>query len=387
MVLRYLTAGESHGPALTAIVEGMPAGVQVTQEAINEQLAKRQMGYGRGGRMAIEQDRVEILSGVRNGYTLGSPITLLIHNRDWANWQSIMSAEPGAAVEQAKVTRPRPGHADLSGAIKYGHRDVRNVLERASARETAARVAACTLGRLLSEQLGISVFSHVVEVGGVSTTTQNLTYEQIKQVASQSQLFCADAKAEERMIEVIKQAKTVGDSLGGIFEVVVQGMPVGIGSHVHWDRKLDGQLAQALMSIQAIKGVEIGLGMEAARLPGSQVHDEITYDAGAGFGRRSNRAGGIEGGMTNGQPVVLRAAMKPIPTLYTPLQSVDMQTKEGFQASVERSDVCAVPAASVVGEAVVAFTLAVALLEKLGGDSLVEVQQNLANYQRLVRQV
>lgn len=387
MVLRYLTAGESHGPALTTIVEGMPAGVQVTKAAINAQLARRQMGYGRGGRMAIEKDQVEILSGVRDGYTLGSPITLLIHNRDWANWQSIMTPEPGADVEQAKVTRPRPGHADLSGAIKYGHNDVRNVLERASARETAARVAACTLGRLLIEQLGISIFSHVVEIGGVAAATQNLTYAEIKQLADQSQIFCADPEAEVNIIEIIKTAKTKGDSLGGIFEVVVQGLPVGIGSHVHWDRKLDGQLAQALMSIQAIKGVEIGLGMEAARLPGSQVHDEITYDAEAGFGRRSNQAGGIEGGMTNGQPVVVRAAMKPIPTLYTPLKSVDLATKEQFQASVERSDVCAVPAASVVGEAVVAFSLAIALLEKVGGDSLIEVQQNLNNYQRLVRQV
>lgn len=370
-MLRYLTAGESHGPVLTAIVEGFPAGLELSAEYINQQLARRQQGYGRGGRMQIETDKVELLAGVRGGKTLGSPISMQIKNKDWSNWSAIM-ASGEADLESRQVLVPRPGHGDLVGHIKYGHQDLRNILERASARETAARVAACTVGRRLIEYYGLEINSHVIQIGSVQAAACSL--ENIKAQASQSSLLCADPEAEALMKKEIDQAKENGDSLGGIFEIIVSNMPVGLGSHVHWDRKLDGRIAGALMSIQAIKGVEIGLGFAAGGLPGSQVHDEIFTDA-LGFRRGSNNAGGLEAGMTNGQNLVVRAAMKPIATLYKPLRSVHLESGLEAQAAIERSDVCAVPAAAVVGEAVIAFELAVAFMEKFGGDSIVEIDK------------
>lgn len=394
-MLRYLTAGESHGPALTALIEGIPAGVPLTAEYINIQLARRQTGYGRGGRMQIEKDKVNITSGIRGGLTLGSPVTLVIENRDWANWEEVMSPAPGARLDERQVTKPRPGHADLAGNIKYNHQDMRNILERASARETAARVAAGTVGRRLLEELGVRVFAHVIRIGSTSVDSYKTnapgidtgTLAEYAEKAAASELFCAFPEAEAAMKAEIDRAREAGDSLGGIFEVVVTGLPVGLGSHVQWDRKLDGMLAQAVMSIQAIKGVEIGLGFDSAKTPGSQVHDELFYSPENGFYRQTNRAGGLEGGIANGEPLVVRAAMKPIPTLYKPLKSVDFITKEPFAASVERSDICAVPAASVVAEAAVSFVLANAFMEKFGGDSLIEMKRNYAGYMDYVRQV
>lgn len=379
---RFLTAGESHGEALTAVVEGAPAGLPLTAADIDADLARRQRGYGRGGRMKIEQDRVRILSGVRWGLTLGSPITLQIGNRDWENWKATMAVaplEPGTAPKQ--VTRPRPGHADLAGAMKYGHHDIRNVLERSSARETTARVAVAGVARRLLGEFGITILSHVTELGGVRIAAGlDLPWEEVRRRAETSEVRCADPEAEARMIAAIDAAQGRGDTLGGVFEVVALGCPVGLGSYVHWDRRLDGRLAQALCAIQAIKGCEIGLGFETARRPGSAVHDEIVFDAESGFRRTSNNAGGLEGGVTNGQPVVVRAAMKPLSTLRTPLRSVDVATKEAVEAVVERSDVCAVPAAGVVGEAMVAIVLADAFLEKFGGDSLEEIRRNYDAY-------
>ncbi|OGK89778.1 MAG: chorismate synthase [Candidatus Rokubacteria bacterium GWC2_70_24] len=379
---RFLTAGESHGEALTAIIEGVPAGLLLSEADINEDLARRQRGYGRGGRMKIERDQAHISSGLRWGVTLGSPITLSIQNRDWENWKTTMAVgEPPAGAPAKAVTRPRPGHADLAGAMKYGHRDIRNVLERSSARETTARVAVAGVAKRLLAEFGISILSHVVEIGGLRIVPLELPWEEIKRRAEASEVRCADPTAERAMIEAIDQAKATGDTLGGVFEVVALGCPVGLGSYVHWDRKLDGRLAQAFCSIHAIKGAEIGMGFEAARRPGSQVHDEILFDRDAGFSRRTNSAGGLEGGVTNGQPVIVRAVMKPIATLRRPLQSVDVETKEVVEAVVERSDVCAVPAAGVVGEAMMAITLAQAVLEKFGGDSLEEIRRNYQGYQ------
>ena len=379
---RFLTAGESHGEGLTAVIEGVPAGLSLTEADINEDLARRQRGYGRGGRMKIERDQAHISSGLRWGVTLGSPITLSIQNRDWENWKTTMAVgEPPAGAPAKAVTRPRPGHADLAGAMKYGHRDIRNVLERSSARETTARVAVAGVAKRLLAEFGISILSHVIEIGGLRIVPLELPWEEIKRRAEASELRCADPTVERAMIEAIDQAKATGDTLGGVFEVVALGCPVGLGSYVHWDRKLDGRLAQAFCSIHAIKGAEFGMGIEAARRPGSQVHDEILFDRDAGFSRRTNSAGGLEGGVTNGQPVIVRAVMKPIATLRRPLQSVDVETKEVVEAVVERSDVCAVPAAGVVGEAMMAITLAQAVLEKFGGDSLEEIRRNYQGYQ------
>lgn len=387
-MLRFLTAGESHGPALTAIVEGMVSGLPIAEEYINTQLARRQGGYGRGGRMKIERDQVQFLSGVRGGFTTGSPITMQISNRDWTNWSEIMAVGPEAKLAERTVTRPRPGHADLAGAIKYNHQDIRNVLERSSARETAARVAVGTLARRLLEEMDITVIGFVRRIGSVEVAlVEDLEPQELKVKIHNSQLLCPDNDAEADMIKEIDKAKEQGDSLGGVFEIHAYGLPIGLGSHVHWDRKLDSRLAGALMGIQAIKGVEIGLGFSAAALAGSQVHDEIFYSQDQGFYRRTNGAGGIEGGISNGEPVVLRAAMKPIPTLYKPLLSVDLSSKEPFAASVERSDVCAVPAACVVGEAVVAWELAVALADKFGGDSLGEIKERVKHWQLHIRQV
>lgn len=407
-MLRYMTAGESHGKALVAIVEGLPAGLFVTREHIDKDLGRRQKGYGRGRRMKIEQDRVEILSGIRYGYTLGSPVALLVENRDWKNRMEEMTPEPveGKGGDRIpvgeRVTRPRPGHADLSGALKYGHRDLRNVLERASARETTMRVAVGALAKRLLEEFGIKVMSHVVRLGSVEAQVDGMSYDELAAKAEESEVRCADPDAAARMMALIDRAKQEGDTLGGVFEVVATGVPPGLGSHVHWDRKLDAKLAMALMSIQAIKGVEVGLGFGVAERFGSEVHDAIGYrpypdtppgpaDFAAGerpgFYRMSNRAGGFEGGMTTGEPIVLRAAMKPISTLYRPLDSVDFYTKEPFKASIERSDTCALPAAGVVGEAVVAIELAAAFLEKFGGDSIQEIQRNYLGYVKALREV
>lgn len=380
---RYLTAGESHGPQLSAIIEGLPAGVRLAAENVNTELARRQQGYGRGGRMKIEKDTVELLSGVRWGETLGSPLTLVVKNRDWENWLEKMSILPGHRDDSSAVTRPRPGHADLTGIMKYHHADVRNVLERSSARETAVRVAVGGVARALLAEFGIRVGGYVTEVGGVSATVPVQSYEMLWQRAAASEMFCCDPVAEQEMMRAIDAAKAAGDTLGGVVEVQVLGVPAGLGSYVHWDRKLDARLVMSLMSIQAIKGVEVGIGFECARRPGSQVHDEIRYDD--GYCRDTNNAGGIEGGMSNGEPIVLRAAMKPIPTLYKPLRSVDIRTHEAFEATVERSDTCAVPAALVVAEAVVAIEIADALLEKFGGDSIFEIRRNIEGYLEQIR--
>jgi chorismate synthase len=382
-VFRFLTAGESHGEALTSVIDGVPAGLPLVEADINGDLARRQRGYGRGGRMKIERDQVRIVSGVRWGNTLGSPITLQIANRDWENWKATMSVgPPEAGTAPKEVTRPRPGHADLAGAMKYGHRDIRNVLERSSARETTARVAVAGVAKRLLAEFGISILSHVVEIGGVRVPDDlALPWEEVFRRAEASEVRCADPDTEASIVTAIDEARGKGDTLGGVFEVVALGCPVGLGSYVQWDRRLDGRVAQALCSIQAIKGCEVGLGFETARRPGSAVHDEILFDAGTGFRRSTNNAGGLEGGVTNGQPVVVRAAMKPLSTLRKPLKSVDLATREAVEAVVERSDVCAVPAAGIVGEAMVAIVLANALLEKFGGDSLEEVRRNYTAYQ------
>jgi len=383
-MFRYLTAGESHGPRLTAIIEGLPAGLAVSAERINVDLARRQCGYGRGGRMKIETDTVEILSGVRWGETLGSPVTLCVVNRDWENWHDRMSPSAEFRDDSIRVTRARPGHADLAGAMKYNQRDVRNILERSSARETAVRVAVGGLAKCLLAEFGITVNGYVTELGGIKAVRPNLPTAELVAIAAKSELFTFDPQAEIAMKQHIDQMKSSGDSVGGVVEVIAAGVPVGLGSHVQWDRKLDARLAMAVMSIQAIKGVEIGCGFAAAATPGSQVHDEIYYAGDrtetSGFHRRTNNAGGIEGGISNGEEIVVRAAMKPIPTLYKPLRTVDLESKGAVEATVERSDVCAVPAAAVVAEAVVAIELAVSFLEKFGGDSLVEIRRNYDAY-------
>jgi chorismate synthase len=397
-MLRFTTAGESHGAALVSILEGMPAGVPVLASDVDAQLARRQAGYGRGRRMQIETDRIELLSGVRAGETIGSPIAMLIRNRDWRNWQEIMSPAPldeelnasgGATAPAARkraVTRPRPGHADLAGMLKYDRADARDILERASARETAARVAAGAICRMLLAKLDITIGSHVVELGDVIARAPDPFPADLDAVADASPLRTLDGEAEARMIALIDEAKRSGDTLGGICEVVVTGLPVGLGSHVAWDRKLDGRLGAALMSIPAVKGVEIGLGFRAARLHGSRVHDEIDPVEDAltrgRVRRRTNNAGGLEGGMTNGEPLVLRVAMKPISTLMRPLASVEMTTRESAASTVERSDVTAVPAMGVIAEAMTAFVIADAALEKFGGDSLGEVTRNRLAYLR-----
>ena len=386
-MFRFLTAGESHGPALTTIIEGVPAGLPITAAPINAQLKRRQGGYGRGARQKIESDTAEILSGIRFGRALGSPITLVVRNRDWANWTTKMSVEPlpEGEEETKTITVPRPGHADYAGMMKYGHDDLRNILERASARNTATMVAVGAVARLLLAEFGVSVASHVVNIGGIKSA-ENIDLRQVAELAEDSPVRVADPDAEARIIAAIDDAKYRGDTLGGTFEVVALGLPVGLGSHVHWDTRIDGKLAQALMSIQAIKGVEVGLGFGAADIPGSQVHDALFYDAGddAKFRRGTNNAGGTEGGMTNGEPLVVRAVMKPIATLMKQLPSVNLTTKEGVPAFAERSDVCAVPAAAVVGEAMVAIVLAQLMCEKFGGDSLAEMSANYTNYQQAV---
>jgi chorismate synthase len=352
---------------------------------IDHDLARRQKGYGRGGRMRVEQDRVEFACGVRKGKTIGNPLGLLIANKDWDNWKEVMAAEPGPTPPEKVVTRPRPGHADLVGAIKYGHRDVRNVLEKASARETAIRVAIGGVAKALLRHFGIEVISYTVEIGGIVAQCGPDSLEAYKKAES-SDVRSPDPDAGSKMIEQIRTAKHRGDTLGGVFEVVVMNPPIGLGTYAQWDRRLSARLAMAAMSIQAMKGVEIGMGFEAARRFGSEVHDEIYYDrTEKEFVRKTNNAGGLEGGITNGQPIVIRVAMKPISTLYSPKKSVDIISKEPFEATVERSDICTVPAAGVVGEAVIAFEMANALLEKFGGDSLEEMTRNFEAYQTYVR--
>jgi len=384
-MLRYLNAGESHGRGLMAVLEGVPSGLPITAEAINTDLIRRQGGYGRGGRMRIEKDRIVFLCGVRKGKTLGNPLGLIIWNKDWENWKDVMASEPGPPSTERVVTRPRPGHADLVGAIKYGHRDIRNVLEKASARETAIRVAIGGVAKTLLAQFDMQVVSYTMDIGGMaasSPTDPLAAYQE----AEQSDVRCHDPEAAKKMIEHIRGAKHKGDSLGGIFEVVVTNPPIGLGTYAQWDRRLTARLAMAAMSIQAMKGVEIGMGFESARRYGSEVHDDIYFDQTAGqFIRKSNNAGGLEGGITNGQSIVVRVAMKPIATLYKPKASVDIATKEPFKATVERSDICTVPAAGVVGEAVIAYEMANALIEKFGGDTLEEMKRNFEAYQEYVR--
>ncbi|MBN2332862.1 MAG: chorismate synthase [Deltaproteobacteria bacterium] len=381
-MLTCLTAGESHGPQLTAILSGIPAGVPVSAEKINYDLARRQQGYGRGGRMAIEADQVTLLSGVRFGTTTGNPITMAITNKDWKNWQQQMSPAKADEGFAKAVTRPRPGHVDLPGCLKYNQRDARNILERASARETAIRVAVGALCKALLEQCTIQIFSYVTAIGTERVDQETLQQDdaQLAMAAEQSSLRLPDPTLEEQLKKVIDLAKKQGDTLGGIFRVIIRGLPPGIGSHIQYDSKLDGRLAQAIMSIQAVKGVEIGLGFQAAELRGSLVHDEIAHNHNRGFYHLSNNAGGIEGGISNGEDIIITAAMKPIPTLYQPLKSVDMITKQPFEASVERSDTCAVPAAAVVGEAAAAFEITRLLLEKFGGDHLDEFSRNYHGY-------
>ena len=378
--LRFMTAGESHGPRLTAILEGLPAGLKLEKEDIDKELARRQQGYGRGGRMKIETDKVEVLSGMRFHETLGGPLTLQVINKDFANWNGRMAAfgEP----EGEKVTAARPGHADLTGILKYDRQDVRDILERSSARETTMRVAVGAVCKAFLQELGIKVVSHVVNIGGVAVDMSKIDMSKIGEDVG-SELNCYDSEAEAKMKARIDEAKAAGDTLGGIFEVIVQGAPVGLGSHIQWDRRLDARLSAAMMSIQAIKGVEIGAGFECAVLPGSQIHDEI-FLADGRVQRKTNRAGGLERGMTNGENIVLRAAMKPIPTLMTPLKSIDIESREAVLACKERSDTCAVSAASVVGEAMTAFVVAQAICEKFGGDALTDVKAAMAAYNKRI---
>lgn len=406
MPLTFRTAGESHGKALLALVEGVPAGLPISADAVDRDLGRRMQGHGRGARMKIEQDRIEWISGVRAGETIGSPIAMLIHNRDWANWEEVMSAEgtPGE-LRRRRVTRPRPGHADLVGVLKYDRVDARDILERASARETAARVAAGAVARRLLEEFGIDIGSHLVSLGGIRATVPAVLPTPLNDASDASPVRTLDPVAGAAMIARIDQAKADGDTLGGEVEVVAQGLPVGLGSHVSWDRKLDGRLAGILMSIPAVKGVEIGMGFEAARRPGSEVHDPILADGAthaspqqksapgahgpdsvgapdprAGFRRVGNNAGGLEGGMTTGEPLVVRVAMKPISTLMSPLKTVNLATGSEANAVSERSDVTAVPAMGVIAEALVAIVLADAMIEKFGGDSLAEMRRNHAGY-------
>lgn len=383
MSLRYLTAGETHGPQLTAIIEGLPSNLTLNFEELNFQLQRRQKGYGRGRRMQIEKDTAQIVGGVRHGFTTGAPVALVVENNDWTHWKNIMNIEPipGSDEEKRRVNRPRPGHADLNGGLKYNLTDLRNVLERSSARETAARVAVGAVARQLLAAFGVKIAGQVIRIGEIEAPANDLPIDELIAQTEASSVRVVDKETEQKMEAYIDKIKEEGDSIGGIVECIVEGLPVGLGSHVQSDRKLDGAIAGAVMSINAFKGVEIGIGFEAGKLRGSQVHDEIMYEASRGYYRASNRLGGFEGGMTNGMPIVVRGVMKPIPTLYKPLQSVDIDTKEPFTAQVERSDACAVPAACVVLENVVAWEIARAFLDKFGGDSLEEIRANYASYQ------
>lgn len=382
MSLRYLTAGETHGPQLTAIIEGLPSNLKIDFEELNFQLHRRQKGHGRGRRMQIEQDKADIVGGVRHGKTTGAPVALIVSNNDWKHWTKVMNIEPieGSDEEKRRVHRPRPGHADLNGGLKYDLKDLRNVLERSSARETAARVAVGAVARQFLAEFGIKVAGQVIRIGEIEAPPNQLSVDELIRLTEESSVRVVDKETEQKMMDHIDEIKKEGDSIGGIVECIIEGVPIGLGSHVQWDRKLDGRIAGAVVSINAFKGCEIGIGFEAAKLRGSVVHDEIMYDSERGYYRASNRLGGFEGGMTNGEQIVVRGVMKPIPTLYKPLRSVDIDTKEPFTAQVERSDSCAVPAASVVMEHVVAWEVAKAFLEKFGGDSMEEIRANVNNY-------
>ncbi|MFT1967932.1 chorismate synthase [Staphylococcus aureus] len=384
--MRYLTSGESHGPQLTVIVEGIPANLEIKVEDINKEMFKRQGGYGRGRRMQIEKDTVEIVSGVRNGYTLGSPITMVVTNDDFTHWRKIMGAAPISEEERENmkrtITKPRPGHADLVGGMKYNHRDLRNVLERSSARETAARVAVGALCKVLLQQLDIDIYSRVVEIGGIKDK-DFYDSETFKANLDRNDVRVIDDSIAQAMRDKIDEAKNEGDSIGGVVQVVVENMPVGVGSYVHYDRKLDGKIAQGVVSINAFKGVSFGEGFKAAEKPGSEIQDEILYNSEIGYYRGSNHLGGLECGMSNGMPIIVNGVMKPIPTLYKPLNSVDINTKEDFKATIERSDSCAVPAASIVCEHVVAFEIAKALLEEFQSNHIEQLQQQIADRRQL----
>ncbi|HFQ2611387.1 TPA: chorismate synthase [Staphylococcus aureus] len=384
--MRYLTSGESHGPQLTVIVEGIPANLEIKVEDINKEMFKRQGGYGRGRRMQIEKDTVEIVSGVRNGYTLGCPITMVVTNDDFTHWRKIMGAAPISEEERENmkrtITKPRPGHADLVGGMKYNHRDLRNVLERSSARETAARVAVGALCKVLLQQLDIDIYSRVVEIGGIKDK-DFYDSETFKANLDRNDVRVIDDSIAQAMRDKIDEAKNEGDSIGGVVQVVVENMPVGVGSYVHYDRKLDGKIAQGVVSINAFKGVSFGEGFKAAEKPGSEIQDEILYNSEIGYYRGSNHLGGLEGGMSNGMPIIVNGVMKPIPTLYKPLNSVDINTKEDFKATIERSDSCAVPAASIVCEHVVAFEIAKALLEEFQSNHIEQLQQQIADRRQL----
>ncbi|MEG0254252.1 chorismate synthase [Vagococcus sp.] len=381
--MRFVTAGESHGPELTTIIDGLPAGIPISVDEINHELKRRQGGYGRGGRMLIEKDTVEITSGIRHGKTLGSPITLIVKNDDFKNWETVMGHEPvdERAKKMRRLSKPRPGHADLVGGIKYEHDDLRNVLERSSARETTMRVAVAAICKQMLKELDIEVASHVLEIGGVrGEIPQEMTVQEIRERAENSSVRCVDPNIEEKMKEKIDETKREKNTIGGVVEVVAGGVPVGLGSYTQWDAKLDGKIAQAIVSINAFKGVEFGVGFEAARLYGSEVMDEIVWSKEKGYTRNSNHLGGFEGGMTNGMPIVVRGVMKPIPTLYKPLNSVDVDTKEPFKASVERSDSSAVPAACVVAEAMVIIELAKAMVDKFESDSFNRMKNEVKRY-------
>ncbi|WP_024273426.1 chorismate synthase [Staphylococcus aureus] len=384
--MRYLTSGESHGPQLTVIVEGVPANIEIKVEDINKEMFKRQGGYGRGRRMQIEKDTVEIVSGVRNGYTLGSPITMVVTNDDFTHWRKIMGAAPISEEERENmkrtITKPRPGHADLVGGMKYNHRDLRNVLERSSARETAARVAVGALCKVLLQQLDIDIYSRVVEIGGIKDK-DFYDSETFKANLDRNDVRVIDDSIAQAMRDKIDEAKNEGDSIGGVVQVVVENMPVGVGSYVHYDRKLDGKIVQGVVSINSFKGVSFGEGFKAAEKPGSEIQDEILYNSEIGYYRGSNHLGGLEGGMSNGMPIIVNGVMKPIPTLYKPLNSVDINTKEDFKATIERSDSCAVPAASIVCEHVVAFEIAKALLEEFQSNHIEQLQQQIADRRQL----
>lgn len=383
--MRFLTAGESHGPELTAIIEGLPAGMPLTAEDVNVELARRQTGYGRGGRMKIEKDQVRFTSGVRHGKTLGSPVTMIVENRDWKNWTTIMSAEEVTEEEKQirRVSQPRPGHADLVGGMKYHFEDLRNVLERSSARETTMRVAIGAVAKKLLAELNIEVAGHVITLGGIQAKVpEGITVKEIQNISEASEVRVVDAAVETQMKELIDTTKKNGDTIGGVVEIVVGGVPAGLGSYVQWDKKLDGKIAQAVMSINAFKEVSFGIGSEMAIRPGSEVMDQIVWDETTGYTRTSNNLGGFEGGMTNGEPILVHGVMKPIPTLYKPLMSVDIDTKEPYKASVERSDSTAVPAASVVCENVVATVIAQEILEKFSSDSFEELQTAVADYRK-----
>ncbi len=378
-MFRFLTAGESHGKALLAIVEGLPSGMFISKDFIDKELSRRQLGYGRGGRMQIEKDEVEILSGVRFGKTLGSPIALLIRNLDWENWKEIMAIGP-VKEKVSSLTEPRPGHADLAGTLKTGQDDIRNILERASARETAARVSVGAIAKVLLLELGIKVISHTISIGKVAAELKEIPEPHDLEKIDSSPVRCFDDEASELMVKEIEKAIQDKDSLGGVFEVIAFGVPPGLGDYISWDRRFDTAVAKAFMSIPAVKGVEIGIGFALAKERGSRVHDEIFYSPEKGFFHKTNRAGGIEGGVTNGEPIVVRAAMKPIPTLGLPLKTVNIKTKEPADAFKERADICALPSAAVIGETMLALELAGAILEKFGGDSLVELKRNYEAY-------